>query len=211
MLSNGGVWVFDVRRQVRNRIVGESLAADPIWTADGNSVIFTKTVGEEAELYEVPADGSRAPSLLLARPEGQYAHSVTPDGQTIAFYEHGDGTRRDIWTLRRGDEPMPFLITEANERSPSFSPDSRWMAYTSDVSGRDEVYVRRFPEGDSREIISLQGGREPVWSRDGTKLFYRRVNEFWMVEVSLLPELTVSEPRLLFAGRYQRVGVVTGS
>ena len=74
-------------------------------------------------------------------------------------------------------EPEPLVATRANERSARFSPDGRWIAYTSDRSGRDEVYVRQFePRGETDHLISTAGGREPVWSRDGTELFYRTGN-----------------------------------
>jgi hypothetical protein len=96
----------------------------------------------------------------------------------------------------------PFVVTEFNERSPSFSPDGLFIAYTSDASGRDEVYVQPFPGPGPRTVVSTDGGREPVWSRRGDELFYRNSDRMMVVKVETEPRFRVSIPETLFEGKF---------
>ena len=100
-------------------------------------------------------------------------------------------------------EPQPqfFLQTEFNERSPKLSPDGRWLAYHSDESGRDEVYVRPFPKAEKGKWqISMEGGSWPVWARDGEGLFYLNGNKMRAVDIEVQSNLTTRKSRLLFEG-----------
>ena len=96
----------------------------------------------------------------------------------------------------------PLLQTEANEVSPALSPDGAWIAYTSNRTGRPEVYVERFPGLTDRQPISTDGGAEPLWSRDGRELFYRRGNAMMVVPLGGSSTLSVGTPRVLFEGSY---------
>jgi serine/threonine-protein kinase len=116
--------------------------------------------------------------------------------------------------LRRagtGFEVESFLATSANERSPSFSPDGRWIAYTSDESGRDEIYVRPYPGPGGKWPISRDGGREPVWSATGTELFFRQGNSIVGVEVQTNGEIVAGEPRIIVSGGYDVTYAASGS
>ncbi len=95
----------------------------------------------------------------------------------------------------------PFLVTAANERSPGFSPDGNWIVYASDESGQDEIYVRPYPTGDGKWTVSRDGGREPVWSRNGREIYYRRQDQVLAVPVLQGSGLRVGEPVVLFGGR----------
>ena len=108
-------------------------------------------------------------------------------------------------TLRLTDtepEVVPFLSTEYDERAPTLSPDGRWLAYASNKTGSYRVYVRRFPEGDMLREISTDGSQEPVWSPDGTELYFRRGNQMMAVSVRGGATLTVGDPQPLFEGQY---------
>ena len=94
--------------------------------------------------------------------------------------------------------PVPFLVTPFNERSPSFSPGGRWLAYVSDESGRDEVYVQSYPGPGGKVPISTDGGREPVWCAEGAELFYRNADRMMVVSVERQPRFEVGVPRVLF-------------
>ena len=98
----------------------------------------------------------------------------SPDGKFIAYAQTVEQTKRDLWLLpMQGDhKPVPFLQTAANEDLPQFSPDGRWLAYVSDESGQEQVYVRAFPSGNALIQISTAGGSYPRWRRDGRELFY---------------------------------------
>jgi serine/threonine-protein kinase len=116
--------------------------------------------------------------------------SFFPDGKRLAYYEADPGGSYDIWTVAldvadpdhpKAGKPEAFLRTPANERHPAVSPDGRWIAYSSDESGRAEVYVRPFPGPDGKWQISNVGGQLPVWSRKGRELFFQNLDHRIMV------------------------------
>ena len=106
-----------------------------------------------------------------------------------------------------------WAATEANERAPRFSPDGRWLAFLSDESGRDEVYIQPFPGPGPRTVVSTAGGREPVWSPDGTELYYREPGRPGLMAVSVQtePELRVGAPLSLFEGRFEELSPLVGA
>jgi len=158
----------------------------------------------------VPADGSAAPRRILESAYTQFPNSWSPDGRYLGFTEIHPETNWDLWVLARGDRtPQPFLKTPFSEGWMEFSPNGRWVAYTSNESGRWEVYVRPFPGPGGKVQISSEGGTEAVWSRNGRELFYRNRARMMAVAVSMEPTFSAAKPRLLFEGRYE-MGVVSG-
>jgi serine/threonine-protein kinase len=123
----------------------------------------------------------------------------------LAFTVQGQTTGWDIWLLSLTGERKegPFLQTPANEGNAIFSPDGRWLAYVSDESGRDEVYVRPVEGSGGKWQISTQGGGEPVWARSGKELFYRDGDKMMAVAVETKPQFTAGKPKLLFEGHYE--------
>jgi hypothetical protein len=101
-------------------------------------------------------------------------------------------------------EPELLMATPFNEHSGMISPNGRWLAYVSNESGRDEVYVRAFPEMNTEWSISTDGGTEPLWSPDGRELFYRNSDQMLAVSISSTPSFTPGRPNLLFEGTYLR-------
>jgi serine/threonine-protein kinase len=97
-----------------------------------------------------------------------------------------------------GGDPVPFLITPFDERSPRFSPDGKWLAYVSDESGHDDVYVQPFPGPGSKWLVSIDGGIDPVWSRDGRELFYRQGDQMMAVSVAPKGQFSAGRPQRLF-------------
>ena len=125
--------------------------------------------------------------------------SFTPDGATLAFVEANPETRSDILLLdMKSRRVMPFLNSKADEGWPEISPEGRWMAYASDESGRMEVWVRPFMGPGGRWQISKEGGSEPIWSKDGTQLFYRQEEQVWVVDVRTKGGFSAGKPRQLF-------------
>jgi hypothetical protein len=102
-----------------------------------------------------------------------------------------------------------LLQTPADEFGAVFSPDGRWLAYTSNQSGRFEVYVQAFHEGGARWQISSDGGTEPVWGRNGRELFFRNGDKMMAVDVATDPKFHAGKPRLLFEGRYEAYSLTT--
>jgi Tol biopolymer transport system component len=126
----------------------------------------------------------------------------------LAFFQRAPATGADIWMLSLGDPDRttrPFVQTAANERWPEFSPDGRWVAYASDESGRDEVYVQPYPGPGSRHPISAGGGAQPAWARNGRELFFTvpdatvasDLNKVMVVDVTTTPTFKAGVPRPL--------------
>jgi len=115
----------------------------------------------------------------------------------------------DLWVLTLDGRRIPFLRTPFDERGATFSRDGRWLAYTSNESARDEIYVRPFPGPGQKWQISTGGGSEPVWARDGRELFYRSGDQMMAVAVSTTPTFLSQKPRVLFEGEYARPDPLT--
>jgi Tol biopolymer transport system component len=215
--SNYDVWVSEVARGTLTRLTsqpGEDHA--PIWTPDGKQVTFAANVKGEGPagppaLWWRPADrsGPQEPLLENEEPEVTMPTSWSPDGQTLAFTDRITSVAgHDIWMLplEGEQEPWAFLDTEFEETGAMFSPNGRWLAYMSNETGRDEVYVQPFSVSGPRgtKQISVGGGTEPLWGPDGRELFYRNGDKMMAVaiEAESEPELSVGTPRLLFEGRF---------
>jgi serine/threonine-protein kinase len=130
----------------------------------------------------------------------------SPDGNTLAFVEYHPDTSHDIILLDlQSRRVTPFLNSRYTERSPELSLDGGWIAYSSDQSGRDEVYVRSLSGTGSSYQISSEGGKEPLWARNGKQLFYRWGNQVWVVAVRKDKGFSSGKPLLLF----EKPGLVT--
>jgi serine/threonine-protein kinase len=178
---------------------GHSLS--PVWTPDGRSVAYFS----RQDMYWRPADGSAEAQLLLARDFPQYPKSWTKDGRVLIFAEDHPTTRGDVWMLSLGGEPRPLLTTAAHEMVPRLSPDDRWLAYSSDESGRHEVYVRPFPNVNrGKWLVSTSGGMAPVWSPNGRELFYLNGTAMMGVAVNTRgSQFDIGAPELLFTGPFE--------
>jgi serine/threonine-protein kinase len=197
-----GLWIYDLSRATLTALTTNGSAQDPVWTPDGKRIAFRQTLSGYRNLYWKPADGSGDEEQLTVGENLQTVGSFTPDGKWLAFWETDPATSLDIWLLPvSGDrKPQVFLKTRFAESNPRFSPDGQWLAYVSDESGREEVYVRRFPDTGTKSQISTSGGFAPVWSRDGQELFYRTADKTMAVDVRTRPAF--GSPRLLFEARY---------
>ena len=149
-------------------------------------------------------------------------YSWTPDSQALSFAEvenlvqEGgsplafqiqdlvDSGSFDIWTVSPAGDRVPYLVTPFSDGNHDLSPDGRWMAYQSDESGESEIYIQRYPERGEKMTISPGGGTSPLWSSDGSELFYRTLagDRMMVVAVSTEPTLRVSRSEVLFEGRY---------
>jgi hypothetical protein len=152
------------------------------------------------ELRSIAATHGDSTRTLLRAEEGQLPADITPDGRVLVFERLDPSTSRDIWTLPLEGEgaPSPYLHTRFEERGPVVSPDGRWLAYVSDESGTDEVYVNAFPRPSGAVRVSVSGGREPRWAPGGRELFYRNARGMVAVAVDLTPSFRVSSTQVLF-------------
>jgi len=123
----------------------------------------------------------------------------------LAYTEFHPSTGPDIWLLslvEKKRKPEPLISTPASEYGAMISPDGRWIAYVSNESGKNEVYVQEFPDPGGKWLISAAGGSEPVWSPDGSELFYRTGNKIMSVALKTDPTFTASRPKVLFEGDF---------
>ena len=195
-------WIYDLDRRIPTQLTGEGKADFAIWTPDGKRLVFKWWgPGKEANIFEQAADGSSPMERLTTSENHQVPVSFTPDGATLAFEENNPDTGWDINLLdMKSRKVTSFLNSKANEMYPEFSPDGHWMAYTSDESGRKEVYVRPFPGPGGKWQISAEGGESPIWSRDEKHLYYVGLmdDEYWATDVQTGGTFSASKPRLLF-------------
>ena len=207
--SDSALWLFEIARQTLTRLTFEGTASLPAWSSDGQYVTYRSIRADGTEnLFWTRADGSGTEERLTTGDFRQNPSSWSPEGELLAFFQRstvGGGSDFDIWVMpMEGDrEPFPFLETPFNEGAPMFSPDGRWIAYVSDESGRNEVYVQPFPDPGGKRQISTEGGGDQVWSRDGQELFYLNGNQMMAVEIETEPGFTAGTPRLLFEGPFQ--------
>lgn len=223
-IDGGGqdLWIYDPQRDSMARLTsgGESYRY-PLWSPDGLHLVFT-WAGHG--LYQTRADGASQPLPLTASTAAQYALSFTSDGKRLAYHELA-GTRQ-LWTLPLQDEgghlkagtPEPFLKSGSTDVAPSFSPDGRWLAYQSDESGTNEVYVRAFSpasasppgaagqDGVSTSLktgkwqISNAGGTQPRWSRSGHDLIYQSGDQLMAARYTATGDTFAAEkPRVWLA------------
>jgi len=198
------IWTYDLQSNKLTQLTSEiGLVDAPVWTPDGNRVAFSARREGRFNLYWQAADGSASEENLWV---GQYWHfpfSWSPDGKVLIFGEHYPPTGWDILVLRLGDKPEPFLRSPFHEGGAVFSPSGHWIAYISLESGASEVYVQPFPRSGKKWQVSTEGGTEPVWSRDGRELFYRKGNMMMVIPIQTSPSFNAGKPRLLFEGRFQ--------
>ncbi len=197
-----GLWIYDFSRATLTAMTTNGSAQDPVWTPDGKRIAFRQTLSGYRNLYWKPVDGSGDEERLTTSENLQTAASFAPDGKWLAFWETDPATGTDIWLLPlNGDrKPQVFLKTRFAEYNPQFSPDGQWLAYVSNESGRNEIYVRRFPDSGAKWQLSTDGGDAPVWSPDGQELFYRSADKTMVVDVRTGPAF--GSPRVLFEARY---------
>jgi Tol biopolymer transport system component len=178
----------------------------PVWSPDEEWIAFVSNREDGFNTFRAAADGSGVVEQLTFDPSLRTIPSSW-SVDDILVVERGPNNQRDILTLSlaNGAERTlePFLVTDFNERGARVSPDGRWLAFTSDRSGQDEVWVTPFPGGGTPILVSLGGGKEPGWQGNGRRLFYRRGEEMWAVAVdSTGGSFEVGEPELLFRGDY---------
>lgn len=201
------IYVYELNPVSSNRLTFEGGNYYPIWTLDSKRIMFSSRRAGKIDLYWKNADGSGAAESLYSAEHDQAEISLSPDGKRLVYVENHPSTGRDLWVLPLEGErkPRPYLKTPAKEFSPMLSPDGRFLAYTSDELGKNEVYVKTFPDDSGGKWrVSTNGGAEPLWSRDGRELFYRGENKIISVAVETEPVFKLGTRKMLFEDVYRK-------
>jgi len=189
------LWLMDLGRGTRSRVTTDGQSGVPIWHPDGTSIAFAAQRGLVFNIFSKPIDSTKPARRLTESPNFQFPTAWSPDGSKLAFVEIDAQTRSDVWIWSE-QGVKPFLSSPSNEKAAVFSPDGRFLAYSSDETGEDEVYVRPVDGSDGKRTISTAGGREPVWR--GEEIFYRDEERMMAVPIKLEGGIEPGQPRALF-------------
>jgi len=207
------IWIWDLVRERLTRLTfGPTFEQYGIWTPDGRDVIFSSAQfgGPTAprSLFRRSADGTGTVEQLTQSDFAQFPSSVTPDGTALIFQQHtapklGTATGMDLLLLPlQGDRRLrPLVQTPAAELNAEMSSDGRWLAYQSNETGRDEIYVRPFPNVDSGKwLVSTSGGTQPLWARNGRELFFESNGALMRVPLTMGSTFEAGTPAKLIDG-----------
>lgn len=203
------IWIHDFDRKTYARLTFTGTNATPLWSPDGASIVYASIdpSGRKTTIYRVPSDGSREPVEITTVPTRVYLSSMSRDGGSVVvdYWNVATKGKTDVMRIALVPDAKPESIaqTRFDEYAPVLSPDGRWVAYQSDETSRDEVYVRDSSGKGGRWQISTDGGEEPNWSPDGRELYYRSDTRLIVVPVDTSSGFKAGQPRILFDGVYR--------
>jgi len=195
------IWLLDLARGTRTRLTfTPTLEWDPAWHPSGTYVAYSDAASKAIVLQRSDGSGEKQ-ELAKTAPDGGEPN-ITRDGKFLVYTIRDKDSKEDIWYVPlEGDrKPVLFLKTPAAENGAQVSPDGRYLAYVSDDSGRSEVFLKKFPSGEGKWQVSVNGGIWPRWSGRGEKLFYREGTKMMEVSLTTQPSLTLGTPRIVFSG-----------
>jgi Tol biopolymer transport system component len=205
--------IFDFERGTVTMLTNNSNGSQaPVWSPDGRHIAYRGTRKGFRNVWIKAADGTSEERQLTY---GEHVHtpmSWSPDGKHLLYYELHPVTGSDLWVVSVADgKTQPVITSALGQWAAQWSPDGRWIAYDSDESGREEIYVLPFPLTGQRWRISTDGGGEPLWSLDGRELFYRGSGRVWTAAIGTSSIFSSSAPRPLFADTFvESPNTVTG-
>jgi len=197
--NNRDVWIQDLARGTRTRLTFDPSPDYPLaWSPSGDVLFYLVGTAGAGTLMSKSADGTGEPRTLIKAD----AASLSPDGKLLAATIRDATSKEDLWVLAvEGDgKPAVLLQTPARERMAMISPDGRYVAYISDESGREEIYLTRFPAGGGKWQVSTDGGVAPQWVAQTGELLFRNNDTLMAVSVTTQPVLTLGQPHELFNG-----------
>jgi Tol biopolymer transport system component len=202
--ANDDIHVFDLTRGSLTRFTDQGGDEQtPVWTPDATRIAYSSQRGGTLTMFWKDAGGNGVPEPIIAAEALQRRpSSFSPDGTVLAYSEIHAESGSDLWTVRLDGatprRPEMFLRTSFDEELALFSPDGRWVAFRSNESGRTEVYIAGFPGAAAKRQVSIGGGDQPQWARDGRQLFYLDAGRMMSVDVNTKSGLQVGKPRMLF-------------
>jgi eukaryotic-like serine/threonine-protein kinase len=203
------VWLYDLKRGTNSRFTfGPSGNFDPVWSSDGTHIAFSSTREGMPQVFQRGTRGVETDQLLTPAlgdpPHPTHASAWSPDGRYFIVEVTGGPNGTDIWVqpLFGDRKPFPYLNTSFNEIQARFSPDGKWVAYSSDETRRFEVYVQTFPSPGGKSQISTEGGSKTAWSRDGKELYFIGADRKMMAaNIKTGQKIEAGTPKALFDTR----------
>jgi Tol biopolymer transport system component len=198
------IWISELDRGIMSKFTFDSgFSSDPTWSPSGQEIIYSALRNENLDILAKPSSGSGDVKVLVSTPAPETTGDWSPDQKFLIYTIASRETKRDLlYRERQQDgslgEPRVFLKTPFEEGASRFSPNGRFIAYVSDESGRFEVYVRSFPNGESKWRISANGGGGPRWRQDSKELFYTEGNRLMAVAVTAQSGFSPGAPAPLF-------------
>jgi serine/threonine protein kinase len=196
----GDIWIYDLQRNLATKLTFDPREeGSPVWSPDDSSILFSRSF-RGTEIYRQSVSTTNPAERLYSTKENVFPSDFSSDGRFVICRRVTAKGKGDLWIFSMQTRKMdPFIQTEFNERQGQFSPDNRWIAYTSNESGKPEVYVSDFQGAGRRFQISNGGATSPRWRQDGKELFYLSAdNKLMAVAVKVESIFEASEPKALF-------------
>jgi hypothetical protein len=196
---NDYIWIYDIPRHEGRKLATSGKAGWPVWMPDAKMVSYVSwRPNEDRAIHRQSVDASGSEEELISTQTLSMTLSWSPNGRTVAFSEFGETLRLKSMTVGENRRTEWQSSVGSAIWGGDFSPDGKWLAYPSDETGRYEIYLQSFPDGDVVRQVSVDGGIEPRWRWECNELFYRRGNQWFSTRVTLKPELSWEPPRLTF-------------
>jgi Tol biopolymer transport system component len=197
--GGGDLWLGEFERGTRTRFTSNTAEdGQPVWSPDGTRIIFASNRDGAVNLCQKASSGGGNEEPLFKSGDNKLPSDWSRDGRFLLYSNYDSKRGENLWVLPlTGDgtssgQPFSYLSTDFHEGGGRFSPDGRWIAYRSNETGQNEIYVRAFPAPSAVILISSGGGREPRWRRDGRELFYLGPRgQVMAVEVTTSPAFRV--------------------
>jgi Tol biopolymer transport system component len=204
--DRGDLWTYEFAKERLTRVTTNAENRTPVWTRDGRWLTYSSIRAGLGQIVRQPVDGTGAPDVLLDKRIRLFPFSWLPDGRGLFYMELPPTDDSDIRLLLPDGERRPVAVTQkaamAAERQPAVSPDGRWLAYMVRDSRGNEIFVQPIGASGAPRQVSVDGGREPIWSHDGRELFYRWQRRMIAVPIDTTHGLTAGKPVTLFEHDY---------
>ncbi|MBI4480621.1 MAG: protein kinase [Acidobacteria bacterium] len=205
------LWLYDLERGTLSKLTSEGTSQEAVWSPDGKQIAYRAYRRGFRNVFWRSADGTGTEEQLTEGESQQTPSSWSPDGKAIAYTVLDPSTGTDLWwlPLEGNRKAQVFLRTTTSENEARFSPDGRWLAYSSNESGRNEIFVQPFPGPGRKWQVSTNGGSFPLWNPNGRELFYRSGDRMMAVDITTAPTFSAGQPRQLFEARSLAISSVS--